>query len=138
MAQDFIANKPWFKAAAARAGQRWLFLGPSERSYRFSAPNLGEDGASALLSTKKDGSEYIPQAGRGFQYFAVNGAFQCVSPGRTHTHSRTHTHGRTHTLTASGAPQQRAGSPPAAAITTVRTRPRAAAEPAAEGRPDRR
>eukprot|EP01052_Picozoa_sp_SAG31_P035132 SAG31_NODE_4201_length_3479_cov_1.626331_3_plen_110_part_00 len=34
-------------------------------------------GASALVSQKKDGTEYTPQAGRGFQLFAVS-AFQCV------------------------------------------------------------
>ena len=29
-----------FKAAAGKAGQRWLFLGPRGKSYNFTAPNL--------------------------------------------------------------------------------------------------
>jgi hypothetical protein len=65
-----------FQQAAAAAGQRWLFLGPKDRPYAFSAPNLAADGENALVSTKKDGSAYVP--GRlNFQLFTCNG-FQCV------------------------------------------------------------
>eukprot|EP01045_Picozoa_sp_COSAG04_P000334 COSAG04_NODE_7_length_45988_cov_220.188869_19_plen_58_part_00 len=30
------------------------------QAYRFAAPNLSADGESALLSTKKDGTEFVP------------------------------------------------------------------------------
>ena len=34
----------------------WLW----PQAYRFAAPNLSADGESALLSTKKDGTEFVP------------------------------------------------------------------------------
>ena len=73
---DFIARRSGFKKRAAESGRRWVYLGPKDKGYTFAAPTTAADGQSALLSTKKDGSAFVPSQNE-FQLFTCN-SFQCV------------------------------------------------------------
>jgi hypothetical protein len=73
---DFYANRPWFRQLRESTQHRWLFLGPKDKPYVFTAPTYAADGKQALLSNKKDGTNFVPSQAK-FQTFTCN-SFQCV------------------------------------------------------------